>query len=333
MQNVISNVQDIDDLTLHDFTIAHDIIKDNVHKTYMGTASSTGRDLGVKLYFKCENLQRTGSFKIRGALHKLIKINGESKSNGVIAVSAGNHGQATALAARTVGKYCKIVMPESAVKAKVAACRDYGAEVELFGSIKDAFQLAQKDAIRKNLIFIHPFDDVDIILGQGSVSLEIFDQLDKVDCIVVGIGGGGLISGVAAVAKAINPDVRVYGVEPEGARSMYNSIIEGMPVAIDEVNTIADGLGSPMAGEITFRYVRKFVDEVVLVSDDEIARAMNLLLLRHKLLTEPAGAAPLAAIIHNKIPLNQGENVVAILSGGNVDLNTIEKLVLKKEFE
>jgi len=139
MQNVISDVQDIDNLTLHDFRVAHDIIKDNVHKTHLGTASSTGRDLGVNLYLKCENLQRTGSFKIRGALHKLSKINGVSKSNGVIAVSAGNHGQATALAARTMQKYCKVVMPESAARTKVAACKEYGAEVELFGSIKDAF--------------------------------------------------------------------------------------------------------------------------------------------------------------------------------------------------
>lgn len=315
-------------LSLDTIRAARERLKGHVHLTPMLSATRLGERVGVHLFLKCESLQKTGSFKVRGALNKLACLDAAARAHGVVTVSAGNHAQALAWASRTAGVHCVVVMPEAASRAKVDASRGYGAEVVLHGATsKEAFAHAHELSERRGLIFVHPFDDSDICAGAGTVGLEILEQLHDVNAVVVPIGGGGLVAGIATAIRQARPGVRIFGVEPTGAAAMRRSLDEGRPVHLDRVQTVADGLGAPMAGELPFRVVRSYVDDVVLVSDDEIAAAVRDLLVSTKLLAEGAGAAATAAVLAGRLPLERGSRVVSIVSGGNVDLATLKALL------
>ncbi len=301
-------------------------ITGKVHYTPVHRSTLLGRQVGAHFYLKCENFQKTGSFKVRGALNKLLRLPDARRQVGVVTVSAGNHAQALAWSARECRVPCTVVMPEGASETKAAASRAYGADVILHGNVHDAFDLAYQLERKKGFTFIHPFDDPDIVSGHASMGFEILEQVPDVDVIVAGVGGGGHLSGIATAIKAHNPGVRLYGVEPEGASAMRQSLNGGRTVRLDQIDTIADGLAPPMVGELNFEIIRRFVDDVILVTDDEIVHAMGMLLSRTKLLAEPAGAAAAAALLAGKVPVRPSETVVAVLSGGNVspqDLHTL----------
>lgn len=308
------------------FVAARRRIQGRIHRTAFLSATLLGRRAGVELFVKAENLQKTGSFKVRGVLNKLLQLPDEQAARGVVTVSAGNHAQALAWGARAVGVECTVVMPESAPRTKVEASEEYGARVILHGTVFDAFERARALA-DEGLVFVHPFDDPEIVIGQGTIGLEVLEDLEETDVLVVPVGGGGLISGIAAAAKQLRPQIRVYGVEPEGAASMRRSLDAGEPLELETVETIADGLASPMAGELTFGLVSRWVDDVVLISDGEIAEAMGAVLRWTKLLAEPAGAAGVAALLAGRVPVEEGERVAAVLSGGNVDLERLVELL------
>ena len=314
-------------VTLDDIRDARRRIAGRVHCTPLFSATLLGERAGVQLFLKCESLQKTGSFKARGALNKLAQLEASARSRGVVTVSAGNHAQALAWAARTEGIRCTVVMPAAAAQAKADASAAYGAEVIRHGTSMDAFAKARELAATRELTFVHPFDDEQIVAGAGTAGLELLEQLQSVAVVVVPIGGGGLIAGIASAVKLANPAVRVFGVEPRGAAVMRQSLDAGRAMRAESLNTIADGLAAPMAGEIPFDIVRRCVDDVVLVSDEEIAEAMRALLSRAKLLAEPAGAAATAAILSGRIPLARGSRVVALLSGGNVDMARLKELL------
>lgn len=303
-------------------TIAH-----HVHRTPLLSSAFLGRQIGSTALLKCENLQKTGSFKPRGALNHLQRLDETVRQRGVVTVSAGNHAQALAWAARTLGAPCTVVMPGSASAAKAAASRGYGAEVVLHGTVFDAFDRAHALEAERGLTFVHPFDDEHIVAGQASVGLEILEQVPDVTVIVAPIGGGGLISGILAAVKQPRPSVKVYGVEPEGACAMRRSLDAGEPVRLDRVQTVADGLAPPMAGTLTYRVVRRYVDDVVTVRDDEILAAMRAILSRAKLVVEPSGAAAVAALLGGRISIDPADRVVAVLSGGNVEIGRLGELL------
>ena len=286
-----------------------------------------GERIGTRLLLKCENLQKTGSFKVRGALNTVLQLGADERARGVVTISAGNHAQALAWAAGTAGIPCTVVMPRSASPLKAEASRGYGAEVVLHGDVFHAFEHARTLERERGLTFVHPFDDERIIAGQGTVGLEILEQAAGVDVIVVPLGGGGLIAGIASAVAARNAAVRIYGVEPEGAAAMRKSLDAGHAVRLDRVETVADGLAPPMAGERTFELVRQHVEDVVLVDDREILDALRVILARAKLLTEPAGAAAVAALLAGRIPVRPGETVVAVLSGGNVGVEELRGML------
>lgn len=289
---------------------------------------------GVDLYLKTENLQTTGSFKLRGAYYKISQLTAEEGSRGVIACSAGNHAQGVALAATKNGIRSVICLPQDAPRSKIEATRRYGGEVLLVpGVYDDAYMMALTLREEQGYTFIHPFDDAAVIAGQGTVALEIEDQLPDLDAIVIPIGGGGLASGIAYTMKAINPRVKIYGVEASGAPSMLNSIRGGRIEELPSVSTIADGIAVKKPGRITFDICSRFLDGIVTVTDDEISDAILALMSKHKLVTEGAGAAAVSAVMFGKINL-LGKRVVAILSGGNIDLNTLAGVIdreLKKQ--
>jgi threonine dehydratase len=314
---------------LDDIKAARARISDRLHLTPALSSTLIGEQCGVAaLTFKCEALQKTGSFKVRGALNAISQLDEAARARGVVTVSAGNHAQAVAWAARSVGVKATVVMLAAASKTKVAASTGYGAEVILHGTGAEAFALAQRLADEKGLVFIHPFENAGVLAGAGTVGLEILEQVPDVEIVVVPIGGGGLIGGVAAAIKQAQPHVRIFGVEPTGADSMYRSLKAGHAVHLDAPpRTIADGLAAPMAGEACFDIVRQLVEEVVLVTDEEIAAAMPLILTRTKILAEPAGAAGAAALLTGKIPAARGKRVVTIISGGNVDLDRLKSLI------
>ena len=304
---------------LADIRAAHARVAPRIHRTPLLSATRLGARVGVTLFHKCESLQKTGSFKVRGALNNVSQLDAAARKRGVITVSAGNHAQALAWAARDAGVRCTVVMPKAASRMKVDASRGYGAEVVLHGASSiEAFAHAHALAEERNLTFVHPFDDPAVIAGQGTVGLEILEQLEDVDDVVVPIGGGGLIAGIATAIKESRPEVRVYGVEPAGAAVMRKSLDEGHPVRLESIKTIADGLAAPMAGDVTFPIVKHYVDDVVLVTDEEIMSAMREILFSAKLLAEGGGAAATAAILSGKLKL-EGRRVVAVMSGGNVD--------------
>jgi threonine dehydratase len=314
-------------ITLADIKKAQQTIKAVVHYTPLDYSSTFSTLSNHHIYFKLENLQKTGSFKIRGAYNKIVSLTENEKKKGVIAASAGNHAQGVALASRKANISSTIVMPEGAPLSKIEATKGYGAEVLLSGStFDDALEYAIKLKQKLGASFIHAFDDLKIIEGQGTVGLEIMEQLPDVEVIVCPIGGGGLISGVALAAKQINPKVKVYGVQAAACPSMISSLVKRTPVKVDSVHTIADGIAVKKPGNLSLEIVQNYVDDVFTVDDMEIARAMLYLLERNKLLVEGSGAAAIAALMYNKIPI-QGKKVVVILSGGNVDINFVSRII------
>lgn len=312
-------------LTLEKIYQARYVLRDIIRETDLIPATKIRSDCNV--YLKTENLQRTGSFKIRGASFKISQLSEEEKQHGVIACSAGNHAQGVALAAQSCGIPAVICLPEGAPISKVEATKAFGAKVVLVpGVYDDAYAEALRLRDEKGYTFIHPFDDELVIAGQGTIGLEILDQIDDVDVIVVPVGGGGLISGVAYAVKTLRPSVKVYGVQSEGAASMAASLNEDRVVCLESVRTVADGIQVKEPGEHTFDLCRKYVDEIVTVSDDEVATAILKLIETQKLITEGAGAVSVAAVMFDKIPV-KGKNVVCLLSGGNIDVTILSKVI------
>lgn len=316
-------------LELKDFEQASERLKNVIHNIPLSTSCTFSSMTGAEVYLKYENQQKTGSFKVRGAYNKIMKRFAEGGLQAVVASSAGNHAQGVAFAAASVGVKSTIVMPRSTPIAKVSATQGYGAEVVLAGTIYDeAYAKACEICEQTGAEFIHPFDDEDVMAGQGTIALEILSDLPFVDMIFVPAGGGGLISGIAACAKQINPRVQVIGVQAEGAPAIANSFRAGALQPSESVRTIADGIAVKQPGEKTFSYIQKYVDRVVTVSDDDIASTILLLLERTKQVVEPAGASSLAAVLNNKVDI-KGKKVVCVLSGGNIDVSFIHKIVEK----
>jgi threonine dehydratase len=313
-------------LTVVDVQAARERIAGRVHHTPLMTATRIGAPLGINLSLKCETFQKTGSFKVRGALNALMALDDAARERGVITVSAGNHAQAVAYASALTGVKSTVVMFEKAPRIKVEASRGYGAEVVLHGANSlESFARARELERERGLTFVHPFDDITVAAGAGTVAFEILEATEA-DVLVVSIGGGGLISGVATVARARSPKTRIVGVEPIGAAVIRKSLDSGKPERLDRIDTFADGLTAPMAGELTFPVIQKLVDDVVLVSDDEIRDAMRVLLTSAKLVAEPAGAAAVAAVMQNRVGAKKGDRVVAVLSGGNIDLTRLAEI-------
>ena len=280
-----------------------------------------------EIYLKAENLQVTGSFKVRGAYAKISELTEEQKKRGIIACSAGNHAQGVALSAQKSGIKSTIFIPSTAPISKIEATRKYGADIQLVdGVYDDAYNEAVKFQKETGAEFIHPFDDEDVIAGQGTIALELLKQLPDINAVVVPIGGGGLISGIAYTIKMLKPDCKVYGVQASGAGSMYRSIEDGIRKELPSVSTFADGTAVKMPGELTFDLCQKYVDKIVTVSDDEIATAILTLMERQKLVAEGAGALSVAAVLFKKLPI-EGQKVVCIVSGGNIDVNILSRVI------
>ena len=304
---------------------AQTVLKNIVRETKLVRAYGIAPD--CELYLKPENLQITGSFKVRGSAYKIAMLTDEEKKKGVIACSAGNHAQGVALAATKNGIKSLICLPDSAPISKVEATKGYGAEVCLVeGCYDDAYAKALELRDSEGYTFVHPFDDENVIAGQGTIALEILNDLDNIDAIVVPIGGGGLISGIAYTVKQIRPSVKVYGVQAAGAPSMYNSVKDGEIECLSSVSTIADGIAVKKPGENTFRYVSEYVDEVTLVTDDEVSSAILALIEKQKMIAEGAGATAVAAIMFDKFNL-KGKRVVAVVSGGNIDVTSLSRVI------
>ena len=284
-----------------------------------------------QLYLKPENLQFTGSFKVRGAYNKIMHLTEEEKKHGVVACSAGNHAQGVAIAASEMGIKSIICMPKSAPKVKIESTKALGGEVVLVdGAYDDAYEKALELQEQYGYTFVHPFNDEEVIGGQGTIALEILKDLDDVDVILCAVGGGGLISGVSYVAKHINPNIKVYGVESTGAPSMYASVANGYITKLNKIKTFADGIAVKEVGNITFDYVNKYVDDILAVSDTQILEAIKVLMNKEKLVSEGAGAAPVAAVLNGLVPnLTKDSKVVAVVSGGNIDIDMLAKIVME----
>ncbi|MCP8615758.1 threonine ammonia-lyase [Salirhabdus salicampi] len=292
-----------------------------VHRTPLTTSKTMNRVTGKNIYFKMENQQKTGAFKVRGATYKIAQLTQQQAVRGVIAASAGNHAQGVALAAAKKGIEAKIFMPEKTPEAKVIATKSYGAKVVLTGeSFQEAYEAAMKEQREANSVFIHPFDDVDIMAGQGTVAMEMLQQQPMLDTLIVPIGGGGLISGIAVAAKFINPKIKVIGVQAEGASATYNCYHQQGPFALRQVSTIADGIAVKKPGVLTLPIIEQYVDDIVTVSDTDIASAMICALERSKTLIEGAGASAFAALLVHGHRL-QSQHCGVIVSGGNMDLS------------
>ncbi|MBQ8926980.1 MAG: threonine ammonia-lyase [Oscillospiraceae bacterium] len=319
-------------LTLDKIYHASYVLEDVIRQTDIIHAPKICPDANV--YLKTENLQITGSFKVRGAYYKISQLSEEEKARGVIACSAGNHAQGVALAAAKNGIQSLICLPDGAPISKVEATKSYGAQVELVpGVYDDAYQRALELRDEKGYTFIHPFDDEDVIAGQGTIGLEISKQLRDVDVVVVPVGGGGLISGVAFALKTLNPNIRVYGVQASGAPSMVQSLEMDEIVCLDKVSTVADGIKVKEPGVNTFELVRKYVDDVVTVTDDEVSTAILTLIEQQKLIAEGAGAVSVAAVMFGKIPDIKGKNVVCLVSGGNIDVTILSRVIKRGQLK
>ncbi len=304
---------------------AQTVLKNIIRETNVVRAYGIATE--CELYLKPENLQITGSFKVRGSAYKIAMLSEEEKARGVIACSAGNHAQGVALAATKNGIKSLICLPDSAPISKVEATKGYGAEVCLVeGCYDDAYKKALELKESEGYTFVHPFDDENVIAGQGTIALEILNDLDNIDAIVVPIGGGGLISGIAYTVKQIRPSVKVYGVQATGAPSMYNSVKDGCVECLPKVQTIADGIAVKKPGENTFALVNEYVDDIALVSDDEVASAILALIEKHKMIAEGAGATAVAAVMFDKFGL-KGKRVVAVVSGGNIDVTSLSRVI------
>lgn len=313
-------------VTLDKIYHASYVLKDVIRNTELIKAPKIRTDCEV--YLKPENLQVTGSFKVRGSGYKISQLTEEEKAKGVIACSAGNHAQGVALAATKYGIKSIICLPDGAPISKVEATKSYGAEVCMVkGVYDDAYNKAIELRDEHNYTFIHPFDDENVIAGQGTIGLEILNELDDVDVIISAIGGGGLLSGIAFAAKTLKPSIKVYGVQAAGAASMFESIKNGKITKLDKVSTIADGIAVKQPGENTFEMIQKYVDGVVTVSEDEISSAILALIEQQKMIAEGAGAAPVAAVMFDKIPDIKGKKVVCVISGGNIDVTILSRVI------
>lgn len=314
-------------LTLDKIYHAAFVLKKVARKTDLIRATKLSKQ--CELYLKTENLQETGSFKLRGAYYKISQLTEEEKSRGIIACSAGNHAQGVAMAATQSGIQSLICMPDGAPISKVEATKQLGAEVRLVkGAYDDAYASALQLQEDTGATFIHPFDDDEVIAGQGTIGLEILDELENPDAVVVPIGGGGLISGVAYAIKHLNPNVKIYGVQAAGAASMVKSQQEGTPITLDQAETFADGIAVKHPGDITYQLVEQYVDEIVTVSEDEIAAAILALIEKQKVIAEGAGAVSVAAVLFHKLPV-EGKKVVCIVSGGNIDVNILSRVITR----
>ena len=304
---------------------AQTVLKSIIRETKLVRAYGIAPD--CELYLKPENLQITGSFKVRGSAYKIALLSEEEKKKGVIACSAGNHAQGVALAATKNGIKSLICLPDTAPISKVEATKGFGANVCLVeGCYDDAYKKALELKESEGYTFVHPFDDENVIAGQGTIALEILGDLDNIDAIVVPIGGGGLISGIAYTAKQIRPSVKVYGVQVSGAPSMYNSVKKGEIECLPSVSTIADGIAVKQPGENTYAIVKDYVDEIALVSDDEVSSAILALIEKQKMIAEGAGAAAVAAVMFNKFDTKR-KRVVAVVSGGNIDVTSLSRVI------
>lgn len=308
-------------------------LKGVINQTELYFSSTFSMISNNDIYMKAENFQKTGSFKIRGAYNKITKLCDEEKKCGVIAASAGNHAQGVALAASKNSIKATILMPKNAPMAKVTATKNYGADVLLYGNVFDeTYQKALELQKISDSIFVHPFNDLDVIAGQGTIGLEILEQLPETDIILVPIGGGGLISGIAIAAKTIKPDIKIIGVEASNAASMKNSIDSGHLLSLEKINTIADGISIKTPGNITFEICKEYLDDIITVTDEEIAGAILMLMERTKMVVEGSGATVIAALINNKIKV-KNKVIVPVLTGGNIDFNIISRIIERGLFK
>ena len=315
------------ELELKDFELAQERLKPILHHTELDLSSTFSSMTGGKVYLKCENRQKTGSFKIRGASNKIAAMVERGEKCSVVASSAGNHAQGVAYAAKKFGIPATIVMPKAAPIAKVQATEGYGAKVVLAGDCyDDAYARACEICREEGATFLHPYNDLEVIAGQGTLGMEILGDLPAVDIVIVPAGGGGLLAGVAAAVKQLNPRVKVYGVQAEGADAIAQSFREGRLITTESASTIADGIAVKAPGDITVELIRRYADGVLTVSDTEIADAILLLLERCKQVVEPAGATPLAAVLSGRLDV-KGKRVVCVLSGGNIDVSFIQSII------
>jgi len=314
--------------TLADIQAARERVRDEIVLTPCTRSLVFGDLVDADLYFKFENLHRTGSFKERGALNRLLHLNAEERSRGVITASAGNHAQAVAYHARRLGVPATVVMPETTPLVKVQNTRRHGAQVLLHGQrFSEAIEESKRLQVERGLVMIHAYDDDLVIAGQGTLGLELAEQVPDVDVVIVPIGGGGIISGTALALRALKPDVRFIGVEVEAAPSAWLSRREGKIVEVETSETLADGIAVKRLGDRTFPIIEAHVEDIVVVGEEDIARAILLLLEREKTVVEGAGASPLAALLSGKVPVRPDEKVVAVLCGGNIDVNMISRII------
>ena len=312
-------------LTLKEFKEARGVLSGVIRNTSLVYSPAFSKATGNQIYIKPENMQVTGAYKIRGAYYKISTLSDEEKARGLVTASAGNHAQGVAYAAQAAGVSATIVMPTTTPLVKVNNTKDYGAKVVLHGeTFDDAAELAAKLSEEEGLTYVHPFNDPAIATGQGTISYEIFQDLPDVDVILVPIGGGGLATGVSTLAKLLNPNVTVIGVEPTGAASMKASLDAGHVVTLDRVETIADGVAVKTPGDQIFPYIQKNIDDIITIPDDELVDAFLDMMEKHKMIVENAGLLPIAALSHLKC---RGKNVVPVLSGGNMDVITVASLV------
>ena len=312
---------------LEDFIKAKEKLSKVLLETHLIYSPIFSKESGNKVFIKPENLQKTGSFKIRGAYNKISNLTDAEKKRGVIASSAGNHAQGVAYGAKESGIKAVIVMPKSTPLIKVESTKQYGAEVILHGDVyDDAYKKAKELEEKEGYVFVHPFNDEDVLDGQGTIALEILEELPETDIILVPIGGGGLISGIACAAKILKPEIKIIGVEPEGAASAYEAIKENKVVELKEANTIADGTAVKKIGDLNFEYIKKYVDEIITVSDYELMEAFLLLVEKHKIIAENSGILSIAATKKLK---EKDKKVVSVISGGNIDVLMISSMINK----
>ena len=327
MKDITAKLNSFNEIKLSDIEEAQRKLKSFVLETPLKHSHYFSELFHKNVFFKMENLQHTGAFKVRGARNKLLSLSKEEQKRGVITASAGNHAQGVAYQAKLLGIHAMIIMPETSPMGKVLATKSYGAEVILKGrSYDDAYEEAKRIQEEKDLVFVHAYEDPFIIAGQGTIGLEVLKENPDIDTMVIAIGGGGLISVISVALKSLKPGIKIIGVQADGAATMAESLKKGKPVHLSEIKTMAEGIAVKQTSSMTFRYIQKYVDEVVTVSDEEIAAAILKLLERTKTLVEGAGATTLAALLYHKMK-TQGKNVACLLSGGNLDVTTLSHVI------